>query len=381
MRILVTGGAGFIGSHLVDALIKEGHSVRVFDNLEPQVHRGRKLPSYLNPQAEFVRGDVRSKAAFARVLEDVDVVHHVAAAVGTGQSMHQIKRYTDVNIGGVANLMEVLAHTDHSVKKIVLTGSVAAYGEGDYQCGNCGIVRPSLRSEEQIRLGQWEPLCPHCGNETESLPIKESAPFACQSVYGISKRVQEEMLLVLGKAYGIPTTVLRLFNIYGPRQSLTNPHTAVFAVFSARIREGKPPLVIEDGQQTRDFVYVSDVVRAAVIAGRPGTADFEVLNIGSGSGTSILAVAQGMIAAYGLEEQLEPEVNFVFRKGDVRHCAADISKVRTWLGWEPQVSLKEGLRAVAAWTACQPDFTDSFEKTLGEMADQGLTVSGPAARG
>lgn len=375
MKILVTGGAGFIGSHLVDALIEKGHQVRVFDNLEPQVHKDGKLPAYFNRRAEFIKGDVRDVGAFAEALRDIEVVYHLAAAVGIGQSMYQIKKYTDVNIGGTANLLEILTTSKNAVKKIVLSSSATAYGEGTYTCVGCGPVDPPIRSEAQIERGQWDPLCPHCQKEMTPTPITEDKPLTSRFLYAISKQAQEDVLLSVGKIYGIPVTALRFFNVFGPRQSLTNPHTAVFAVFSSRLKAGKPPIIIEDGNQTRDFVYVSDVAQAAQTVGELGRADFEVINIGSGRPTSINRIAQTLIKLFGQEGKIEPKINFIFRKGDVRHCFADTNKAKKLLNWEPKVLFEEGVRAVFEW-AKNEESEDGFEAAFEEMIEKGLTGRG-----
>ena len=374
MNVLVTGGAGFIGSHLVDALIKEGHSVRVYDSLCPPTHKERKLPSFFNIKAEFIQGDIRSKKNFQRAIDGSEVVFHLAAEISMGQSMYQIKKYSDVNIGGIANLLEILTTTRQRVKKIIFSSSATAYGEGAYNClGSCGIVYPEIRSEEQIKKGMWEYLCPTCGEKLIPIPTKETKPLASQFHYAITKEAGEKMLLSVGKAYNIPCTVLRFFNVYGPRQSLTNPHSAVFAVFLARIKEGKPPIVIEDGQETRDFIFVDDVVRACLAAMKRKESNFEIINIGTGKPVTIEKVARELIKLSG--KKLKPEINFLFRKGDVRHCFASISKARKLLGWEPKVSFEEGVEKMYKWAKDQYA-EDSSEKAFAVLLKKGLASKG-----
>ena len=266
-RILVTGGAGFVGSHLVDALLARGHIVRVLDNLDPQVHGSTGRPNgHLNRDAEFHHADVRDLAAVRRAVEGVEVVFHLAAAVGVGQSMYRIRDYVDVNSLGGANVLQAVIDRKSRVEKLVVASSMSIYGEGAYRCGTCGPVHPSLRPREQMRERQWEARCPSCGAEVASIPTPETKPLLPTSIYAVSKRDHEEMFVCCGNAYGIPTVALRYFNIYGPRQSLSNPYTGAAAIFSSRLLNGNAPLIFEDGQQTRDFVHVSDIVAGTILA-------------------------------------------------------------------------------------------------------------------
>jgi len=262
MRILVTGGAGFIGSHLVDALVEKGHDVVIYDSLEPQVHQKNKIPDYLNKRAEFVKSDVRDKNKLKEVVRNVDIVCHQAAMVGVGQSMYQIESYMDVNTLGTAKLLDILVNEEHSVKKLVVASSMSVYGEGKYTCEECGVGYPKLRPKEQLSAKEWEMKCPNCGKEVKAVPTDEDKPLHPTSIYAISKRDQEEMSLVTGRAYGIPTVALRYFNVYGPRQSLSNPYTGVCAIFSSRIKNNSDPIIFEDGWQSRDFTSVYDIVQA-----------------------------------------------------------------------------------------------------------------------
>lgn len=371
MKILVTGGAGFIGSHLVDALIKQGHYVRVFDNLELQTHKKGELPDYFNRKAEFIKGDIRNKNSLKIAVEEMEVIYHLAAAVSIGQSMYQIKKYAYVNVGGVANLLEVLITTRNKVKKVIFSSSATVYGEGAYNClNNCGIVFPEIRTEEQIKKGHWECLCPNCGGKLVPVPTKETKPLHSQFLYAISKETGEKMFLSIGKAYGIPCTILRYFNVFGPRQSLINPHTAVFAVFTARIKEGNLPIIVEDGLQTRDFVYIDDVIRANVLAMNKKAANFEIINIGSGKPITIKTVADELIKLNG--KKLIPKISNIFRKGDVRHCFADITKARLRLDWQPKISFQEGVKKMYEWTINE-DSEDHFERAFQKMIKKGLT--------
>lgn len=329
-RLLVTGGAGFIGSHLVDALLECGYVVRVYDNLEPQVHGGLreegKWPAYLNPEAERILGDIRDREALRRALQDVGVVVHLAARVGVGQSMYEIEPYVDVNVRGTAVLLDLLANEKHRVRQVVVASSMSAYGEGQYECSRCGVVHPQVRLEEQLQARDWEVRCPHCGKRASPRPTPEEKPLFPTSVYAVSKRDQEEMCLAIGRAYSLPTVALRLFNVYGPRQALSNPYTGVVAIFSSRLLNGRPPLVYEDGLQQRDFLHVSDAVQAFLLAMDHGGTGHCVLNVGTGRPLTILQVAEALIAHFG--NDLSPEIPGQFRAGDVRHCYPDIARIQ-----------------------------------------------------
>ncbi len=349
-RVLVTGGAGFIGSHLVDALLERGYAVRVYDNLEPQVHGGLreegKWPAYLSPEAERILGDIRDREALRRALQDVDVVVHLAARVGVGQSMYEIESYVDVNVRGTAVLLDLLANERHRVCRLIVASSMSAYGEGQYECECCGVVYPAGRSEEQLRARDWEIRCPHCGRNTSPKPTPEEKPLSPASVYAVSKRDQEEMCLAVGRAYNLPTVALRLFNVYGPRQALSNPYTGVVAVFSSRILNGKPPVIYEDGEQRRDFLHVSDAVQAFLLAMEGKEAAYRALNVGTGRPITVRQVAEALISY--LRNDLQPEISGQYRAGDIRHCFPAIDRLHA-LGYHPQVSFAEGLGETVEW--------------------------------
>lgn len=350
-KILVTGGAGFIGSHLVDALISDGHAVRVLDNLEAQVHNrtGKQSawPNYINPQAEYILGDVRDTQVLEAALSEIDIVYHFAAATGVGQSMYQIAKYNQVNILGTANLLEKLTQRPHHVEKIIVASSRAVYGEGLYLCKRCGQVSPNLRKPENLEQKQWEVLCPVCSGELQPIPTPEHKPLSPGSVYAITKRTQEELSLIVGEAYQIPVIVLRFFNVYGPRQSLSNPYTGIISTFIQRLRNHFPPEIYEDGQMTRDFVHVSDVVKACLIAlAYPQSI---LVNIGSGEFTTILKIAQTLCKL--IDPALEPVVVGKARVGDIRHCSADLNIARQAFGYQPEVSLEDGLQQVVTATS------------------------------
>ncbi len=366
MKILVTGGAGFIGSHIVDELIKEGHSVRIFDNLEPQVHN--QVPAYLNKDAEFIKGDVRDIPALEAAIRDMDVIFHEAAMVGVGQSMYQVKRYVDVNTSGTANLLDLLVNKDHDVKKLIVASSMSIYGEGMYACEDCGVVYPSLRPEAQLRSHEWEMKCPNCEKNVKPVPTKESKPLMPTSIYAITKKDQEEMCLAIGRSYGLPTVALRYFNVYGPRQALSNPYTGVCAIFSSRIKNDNPPIIFEDGLQSRDFISVHDIVQANLLALKKSSANYNVFNVGSGRQASILDIAAILARLYG--KKLKPDIVNKYRSGDIRHCFADISKIAE-LGFCPSASIDAGMKELVDWGKTQ-EAKDRGEMAYNELKERGL---------
>lgn len=376
MKVLVTGGAGFVGSFLCEELHNSGHDIRIFDNFEPQVHSGAQgnlrnlLPNGIPLNGvELVFGDVRSPIQLGAALKDVDAVIHLAAQVGVGQSMYEVQRYVDHNTVGTAVLLELLASRKHNVRKLVVASSMSIYGEGGAHCASCGSVTPALRGATQMSVGDWEVRCPICGRTTTPLPTAESKPVLPTSIYAITKRDQEEMCLVVGRAYGIPSVALRFFNIYGPRQSLGNPYTGVAAIFSSRILNDRPPVVFEDGNQTRDFVHVKDVVQAISLALVKDEANGHVFNVGTGRPTSIKDVA--LLLSRKLRRNIAPQIEYKFREGDVRHCYADISKIKEHLGYAPSVELETGIDDLIDWAESQKA-DDRFEAAAAELAKRGL---------
>ncbi|HEY7404847.1 MAG TPA: NAD-dependent epimerase/dehydratase family protein [Candidatus Angelobacter sp.] len=369
-NILITGGAGFVGSHLTDALLAAGHNVRIFDNLTEQVHHDG-MPDYLSTDAEFFYGDVQDAAALSRALDGIEVVFHMAAAVGVGQSMYEIERYMGSNTQGTAVLLQELLRRLDSVEKLVLASSMSIYGEGKYHCAQCGDATPALRSNMQLRLKQWESVCPDCGSTLSPVPTDESKPLQCSSIYSLSKKDQEELCLLFGRTYGLPVVALRYFNIYGTRQSLSNPYTGVAAIFASRLMNGKPPMIFEDGKQLRDFVSVEDVVRANLLAMERPQADGMALNVGSGRPISISEVAAELARA--MDTEIPAELTQKYRVGDVRHCFADISNANKFLGYEPQVRFAHGLKELAQWLRSQQP-QDRAAEAVAQLSEFGLTA-------
>ena len=369
-HVLITGGAGFIGSHLADALLARGYRVRALDNLSPQVHgEGATAPEYLDPDVELIVGDVRDAAAVRRALHRVDAVVHLAAAVGVGQSMYQIAHYTAVNNGGTAVLLEALARAP--VGRLVVASSMSLYGEGLYQdAAGQGRVAPERRLD-QLRQGDWE-VRDDDGEPLRPVPTPESKPPSLASVYALSKFDQERLCLLLGAAYGIPTTALRFFNVYGTRQALSNPYTGVLAIFASRLLNGRRPMVFEDGRQRRDFVSVRDVTQACVLALESSASAGAALNVGSGDSFAIAEIAERLARVLGREE-LVPELTGTYRMGDIRHCFADIGRARELLGYRPSVALNAGLTELAGWLETQAAI-DRADEARAELAARGLTV-------
>lgn len=369
MRVLVTGGAGFVGSHLVDALLAKGHRVRVYDVLDRQVHPGGRVPSYLAEDIEFVHGDVRDRERLAQALDGIEVVFHQAAFVGVGQSMYEIRRYVDGNSVGGATLLDILANEKHTVQKVVVASSMSIYGEGGYRCRSCGDVHPELRSKEQMAAHDWELRCPFCSESVRPMPTTEAKPLQPTSIYAVTKRDHEEMFLSVGRAYGLPTVALRYFNIYGSRQALSNPYTGVLAIFGGRILTGNAPVVYEDGEQTRDFVHVSDIVQANLLAMEQSAGDYQTFNVGTGRPSSILRINELFQEKLGTE--IAPDVRQQFRSGDIRHCYADIGRIGSILGYQPKVRLEDGLDELVSWVREQ-SAVDRFENAAHELSSRGL---------
>jgi dTDP-L-rhamnose 4-epimerase len=370
-RVLIIGGAGFIGSHLADELLREGYSVRVLDNLSPQVHGdGGRAPDYLGREVEFQCGDVRDRDAVEKALRGVDAVYHFAALVGVGQSMYEVHRYTDVNNLGTAVLLEALAR--NPVGRLVVASSMSVYGEGLYTAPDGSVSDAADRTLEQLKAGDWE-VRNAAGQSLTPIPTPETKPPSLASVYALSKYDQERMCLVVGRALNVPTVALRFFNVYGPRQSLANPYTGVLAIFASRYLNDRPPVIFEDGQQQRDFVSVYDVARACRLALEAPGAAGRVFNVGSGRRYTVFEIARRMARVLG-KEQVEPEVTGQYRVGDIRHCFADIALAREVLGYAPRWTLEDGMAELAEWLGRQVVGADRVAEARKELTARGLVV-------
>ena len=371
-KILVTGGMGFVGSYLVDELVRRGHSVRIFDSLDSQVHPSGSTPDYANPHAEFIRGDVRDYDAFKAALDGIEIVFHQAAAVGMGQSQYEIKKYVDINTGGTANLLDILANNKHRVEKMIVAASQTSYGEGLYACAEHGLHHPGLRPVSQLENHRWEHTCPQCGADMPAAPVSEDTERICYAIYAQTKTHQEDMVLSIGKAYKIPAIALRYFNIFGPRQSLSNPYTGVGAIFMSRLKNGKRPVIYEDGKQSRDFISVHDIVQANMLAMEKSEGDYGSFNVGSGQATSIEQIALTLSHILGVEH-LKPEITKNYREGDTRHSIANISLIQKTLGFRPRVTFEQGMEELVEWARDQ-EAVDGFAKAQAELQQRGLTA-------
>jgi dTDP-L-rhamnose 4-epimerase len=373
-RLLITGGAGFIGRHVTELLIANGMSVRVLDNLHPQVHgkdaRARDCRSIpLHEDAELIVGDIRDREVVDRALQGVDAVIHLAAAVGVGQSMYEIVDYTQTNEIGTAVLLEALAR--RPVGRLVCASSMSIYGEGLARRPNGETIEPAERSVEQLRRGGWE-LEDDDGTPLAPVPTPETKRPSLSSVYALNKYAQERLCLIAGRAYGIPTVALRFFNVYGPGQALSNPYTGVLAIFAARLLNEKPPLVFEDGRQKRDFVHVRDVARACLLALQIKRGLDCAFNIASGEARSVLSVAEDLARVMG-RPHIKPHVVGKYRAGDIRHCFADIERSRAELGFAPAVEFEDGLAELAGWLAHQAA-EDGVARATAELEARGLVA-------
>jgi len=368
-RVLVTGGAGFIGSHVVDQLLARGYAVRVYDSLIPQVH-GTAGPRYVPGDAELITADVRDRTSLQRALQGVNAIIHLAAEVGVGQSMYEIDRYVDTNTRGTAVLLQLLAEGAADVSRLIVASSMSIYGEGAYRCDEHGTVSPTPRAEAALAARQWEARCPICNAEVVPVPTAETKPLIPTSVYAISKMDQEMLSLTVGGAYGIGAVALRIFNTYGPRQSLSNPYTGIGAIFSSRLLNDRAPLLFEDGRQLRDFVHVTDVARAFVTALEKTEVTGLTCNVGTGSPLTVAQIAGHLAQAMG--KDAEPEVTGTYRVGDIRHCWADTTRARRDLGFSAQTSFADGVHDLVGWLA-ESTADDRFDQARAELLAHGLT--------
>ncbi|ABQ27347.1 SDR family NAD(P)-dependent oxidoreductase [Geotalea uraniireducens] len=373
MNVLVTGGAGFIGTNLTRKLLTENCHVTILDNFSEQIHGTSKiLPPDIAGSVNLIVGDVRDPEVVARALQGQDVLVHLAAETGTGQSMYEVVRYEDVNLKGTAVIFDYLVNNkNHSIHKIVVASSRAVYGEGKYSCTSHGVVYPSKRKTSDLKAGLYDPLCPVCNATCSMLPTDEEARFSPSSFYGITKQIQEQMTLLFAESMGLSAYALRYQNVYGPGQSLKNPYTGILAIFSNLARAGQPIYIFEDGQESRDFVYIDDVVEAtwrSISHTTPNT--IAALNVGSGEKTTVLEVVEKIVSYFGSSSKIN--VNGAFRDGDIRHNLADITRIREKLGYEPRTLFAEGINKFLAWAETQQLESDKYEASLNEMKSKGL---------
>ncbi len=373
-NVLITGGAGFIGSRLANFLTASGHKVRVLDNLSPQIHglipESSPLFLSLHHDVEFLRGSVTNRDDLIKALQGVDTVVHLAAETGTGQSMYAIQHYSDVNVGGTALLLDLVANQPFPVKKIVVASSRAVYGEGKYLCGQHGFVYPHARSAMDMEKGDFDVHCPVCGLSAELVATDEETPVRPSSVYGVTKLTQEQMVLTVAKALGISAIAFRYQNVYGPGQSLSNPYTGILSIFSTRIRNQSPINIFEDGKESRDFVYIDDIVSITARAVEYNKPLVDVFNVGAGIATDVLTIANTLQKLLGVT--VPTTISGQFRVGDIRHNYADLSKVKKVLGFEPTVSIEQGLANFVDWVKTEQVQVDLYEQSLQELKSKGL---------
>lgn len=370
-KVLVTGGAGFIGSNLSLKLIEKGYEVTVLDNLSPQIHGGYSpLYESIKNKVNFIKGTVLCYDDWKKALDGVDVVVHLAAETGTGQSMYEIEKYTDVNIKGTSIFLDILANEKHSVKKMIIASSRSIYGEGKYDCAACGVVYPNERKDEDMEKGDFAVKCPICGMDAKLLATDETSKIHPSSIYGITKQVQEQMFLVMGKSLNIPAVAFRYQNVYGAGQSLSNPYTGILSIFSTRIKNGNDINIFEDGKESRDFVYVDDVVEATILGIENDEANYEVFNVGLGEAIDVNTVASTLVKTYASNSKITISGNY--RLGDIRDNYADLTKIKSKLGFVPKVSFEEGIRRFTAWVEKQEVVEDKYEKSIEEMKEKGL---------
>lgn len=373
-KVLITGGAGFIGSALALKLISKGYEVRVLDSMSNQIHGDNYYESELfkkiDGKVDFILGSVEERDKWKEALTDVSYVIHLAAETGTGQSMYEIERYTDVNIKGTAIFLDILANSEHTVKKIVVASSRAIYGEGEYNCSKHGIVYPVAREDKYMSQGDFNVKCPICGENVELLATTEDSKIHPTSMYGFTKQGQEQMCMIMGESLGIPVVAFRYQNVYGPGQSLKNPYTGILSIFSTRIKNNLGINIFEDGTESRDFVYIDDVVDATIAGLEKESANFQSFNVGTGIATDVLTVANTLVDSYGISVPIKVSGNY--RLGDIRHNFADNSKAMSLLEFEPKYSFSDGIKEFTKWVNTQDIEEDSYDKSLNEMKEKGL---------
>ena len=370
-NVFITGGAGFIGSNLALKLISKGYEITVLDNLSEQIHgNDSDLLKSIEGKVKFIKGDVRNADDWEKALIDQDIVVHLAAETGTGQSMYEVQKYVDVNINGTALFLDYLVNREHAVKKVIIASSRAVYGEGKYSCEKHGIIYPNERKENDLLKGEFEPKCPVCNTNLIVLPTDENSKIHPSSVYGITKQNQEQMVLNVCQSINIPAVAFRYQNVYGPGQSLKNPYTGILSIFSTQIKNGNDLNIFEDGLESRDFVFIDDVVDATILGIEKEEADFEVFNVGSGKGTTVLEVAEFLKKYY--QSDINIKISGNFRLGDIRHNVADLSKIENKLGFHAKVDFQSGIKQFAGWVNQQEIQEDHYAESIQELKEKGL---------
>lgn len=370
-NVLITGGAGFIGSNLALKLVEKGYKVTVLDNLSEQIHgTNSDLLQSIEGKVTFIKGDVRNRADWERALENQQIVVHLAAETGTGQSMYEVQKYVDVNINGTAIFLDYLVNEKHSVEKVIVASSRAIYGEGKYKCEEHGLIYPGERLEKDLVIGDFEPKCPVCHKDLKLHATDEKSKIHPSSVYGITKQNQEQMVLNVCQSIGIPAVAYRYQNVFGPGQSLKNPYTGIISIFSTQIKNGNNINIFEDGLESRDFVYIDDVVKATILGIEKDEANFEVFNVGSGEQTTVLQVAETLREYYNANVDIKVTGNF--RLGDIRHNYADLTKIKNKLGFSPDYNFQKGVKIFVDWVNAQEVQEDNYSKSIEEMKAKGL---------
>ena len=368
--ILVTGGAGFIGTYICEKLYDKGYEVLIYDNLSLQIHgENASLPEYIRDKVEFTKGDIRDRNILKQAVQKADKIIHLVAETGVGQSMYDIQRYTDVTIQGTATLWDIIVNEENKVKKVVLASSRAVYGEGKYTCSNCGTIYPNSRKRENLDQHKWELYCPKCDEQLNSVATDEESALVPTSIYAACKKTQEELCMISGKSINVPVSIVRYQNVYGPRQSLNNPYTGILSIFTSRLKNNKPINVYEDGLESRDFVYVEDVADGTILALEREEANYETFNIANGISTTVFEIAE--ILSKNINSQLEPIVTGQYRIGDIRHCYANIDKAKKILRYSPKFDIESGIKNFLEWALKQKSY-DNSHIAEGKLKEKGL---------
>jgi dTDP-L-rhamnose 4-epimerase len=371
-NILITGGAGFIGSRLCEKLVEKNYNITILDNLSPQIHGEGESSLYKKVKdiSTFIKGDVRNQEDWKEAIRGQDVVVHLAAETGTGQSMYELEKYNDVNIMGTSHLLELLANSNHSIKKMIIASSRAIYGEGKYHCKKHGNQYPSCRKEKDMAKGEFNPKCEICNNELSLTATDENSKIHPSSIYGINKHQQEQMIMLMGRSLGISAVALRYQNVYGPGQSLSNPYTGILSIFSTRILNRNDLDVYEDGLESRDFVYIDDAVDATILGIEEDNANGHVFNVGSGVATTVKEVAESLKKWYNSDINIS--ISRKFRLGDIRHNVADLKKVKDILGFSPKYDFQKGISKFVSWVKTQNILEDKYEQSVQKLKEKGL---------